>query len=470
MTTTKPPLPPILKKSNSSSHGETQKTTRLLLTGLGGKSVTRKPSNPPTPVPPSRPVAFDEQLQCPTASNSGTRPSQKKTFTVASKAKTSKRRPVLMRRKSSQQSSIPTTRAQSPQFQSPPSDHNALDMSIVQEVEIEGETVKDPPDGIVHPHDLLAHKPPTLTHNTEPPRANIYTTHLFSSPTMPAPAPDPSAGPAPEPASDTEVEENPQLPPALLADLKALLHKNTPLPPLRPRSSPPLVGFFSATACRYYDVRNVSQENYEQPKPVPALVDRDFRARFAEQKRLADEYYAQYYRQQELEQEQQVRPPHDNVITDSSLAPDPFVSNSTEAAVEPRAPTRTGTAETVSPSKSRFGDSHPHFHSASTIATSILASGSGGPHPHLGNQAIFSSGSDTGPLSPPPQTGAATAVPVPIQGPGGNPFLQSSALSVPRGPSGLSLLLEQERIMGQETGMAMGDDYLNPEDLESEEP
>lgn len=302
---------------------------------------------------------------------------------------------------------------------------------------------------------------------------------------MPAPAPDPSAGPAPEPAADTDIEEDPQLPPALLADLKALLHKNTPLPPLRPRSSPPLVGFFSATACRYYDVRNVSQENYEQPKPVSPLVDRDFRARFAEQKRLADEYYAQYYRQKELE-EQQMPPLHDNVNadvivnTDPSLASGLFISHSTEAETEPRAPTRTGTAETTrtgtaettSPSKSRFGDSHPKSHGASTIATSILASGSGGPHPHLGNQDMFSSGSDTEPLSPPPQTGSASAmaVPVPMQAPGGNLFLQSSALSAPRGPSGLSLLLEQSRSVGQETGIATGDEYLNTEDLENEEP
>lgn len=451
-TTTKP-LPPILKKSNSSPHGETQKTTRLLLTGLGGKSVTRKPSNPPTPIPPSRPAAFDEQVQgttttittTPPPPNSGARPSQKKTFTVASKAKGSKRRPVLMRRKSSQQSSILTPHANSPHFQSPPSDDKASDMSIVQEAEIYEEAVEDSPD--------------------EPTIASAP----FSSPTMPAPAPDPSAGPAPDPAPDTDVEENPQLPPALLADLKALLHKNTPLPPLRPRSSPPLVGFFSATACRYYDVRNVSQENYEQPKPVSALVDRDFRARFAEQKRLADEYYAQYYRQNELG-EQQMPPSHDNVNTDPNLASDLSIPHTTEADTEPRVPTRTGTAETDSPSKSPFSNSHPQSHGASTIATSILASGSGGPHQHLGNQGMFSSGSDGEPLSPPPQAGSAMAVPVPMQAPGGTPFLQSSALSVPRGPSGLSLLIEQSRSMGQETGMAMRDEYFNIEDHENEEP
>ncbi|PLB45899.1 hypothetical protein P170DRAFT_364881 [Aspergillus steynii IBT 23096] len=87
-----PMPPPILKKSNT-SHGETQKTTRLLLTGVGGQSITRKPSTPPTPVPP---------------------PSRKAYF-VAGKAKSNKRRPVLMRRKSSQTSSGASTRTHSPQ-------------------------------------------------------------------------------------------------------------------------------------------------------------------------------------------------------------------------------------------------------------------------------------------------------------------------------------------------------------------
>jgi hypothetical protein len=104
-STSKSPLHPILKKSNSSSHGETQKTTRLLLTGLGGQSVTRKPSNPLTPIPPSRPIMFGEQVN---------RQGQKKAFVVPSKAKGAKRRPVLMRRKSSQQSSACSTRAHSP--------------------------------------------------------------------------------------------------------------------------------------------------------------------------------------------------------------------------------------------------------------------------------------------------------------------------------------------------------------------
>lgn len=83
---------------------------------------------------------------------------------------------------------------------------------------------------------------------------------------------------------------------------------------------------------------------------------------------------------------------------------------------------------------------------------------------------MFSSGSDGEPLSPPPQAGSAMAVPVPMQAPGGTPFLQSSALSVPRGPSGLSLLIEQSRSMGQETGMAMRDEYFNIDDHENEEP
>ncbi|KAI9045330.1 GATA-like domain-containing protein [Aspergillus affinis] len=87
------PMPPPILKKSSTSHGETQKTTRLLLTGIGGQSITRKPSTPPAPVPPPN----------------------RKAYFVASKGKTTKRRPVLMRRKSSQTSSGTTTRAHSPQ-------------------------------------------------------------------------------------------------------------------------------------------------------------------------------------------------------------------------------------------------------------------------------------------------------------------------------------------------------------------
>ncbi|RAH80456.1 hypothetical protein BO86DRAFT_380367 [Aspergillus japonicus CBS 114.51] len=90
------PLPPILKKPSSShsSHGETHKTTRILLTGLDGQSTTRKPSNTPTPIP-TTPLIVPEPA---------TRAPPKKAFVVAAKARGAKRRPVIMRRKSSQHS------------------------------------------------------------------------------------------------------------------------------------------------------------------------------------------------------------------------------------------------------------------------------------------------------------------------------------------------------------------------------
>ncbi|RAL12685.1 uncharacterized protein BO97DRAFT_52061 [Aspergillus homomorphus CBS 101889] len=89
------PLPPILKKPSSShSHGENHKTTRILLTAPDGQSTTRKPSNTPTPIPPTPLIVPEPASRVP----------QKKTFAVTAKARGAKRRPVIMRRKSSQHS------------------------------------------------------------------------------------------------------------------------------------------------------------------------------------------------------------------------------------------------------------------------------------------------------------------------------------------------------------------------------
>ncbi|KAL4947317.1 hypothetical protein BDW69DRAFT_119017 [Aspergillus filifer] len=453
-TTTKPPLQPILKKSNSSSHGETQKTTRLLLTGLGGQSVTRKPSNPPTPIPPSKPVTFGEQQ--------ASRPSQKKGFAVASKAKSAKRRPVMMRRKSSQQSSVSSTRNHSPQFSPPVT--GPLEVPLVQENEIDEEAVEDSPD--------------------EPLVSPKMANPLSNPPTISDPTPDP----APKPIATASEPTNPQrtadeqttpLPPAFVDDLKDLLHKSTPLPTspsgpsLRQRSSQPsqpTVGFFSATACRHFDIRYLKEENYEEQPSTSSLVDRDFRAKFTEQKKAAEEWY-QRYREQFHEQGQSGsgggaagvnnrRGSGTEARRDSGLSgniPPSRLLEAPEPEEEQRPGTGTGTEETASPTKSRYGDSHrshSQSHGASTIATSILTSPGSrslGGDVDLEYQNPFSSGEESA-LSPgfqyqsqpQPGTSSPMAVPVPGTAPA-NPFLQTSTLSVPRGPSGLSLLISQSR-------------------------
>lgn len=122
-TNTRSPLPPILKKPKSINGNESsQKKARLLLTGLGGQHVTRKPSNPLTPISPPPFAAVSNSGDADTTSttstsntntntpsmNTSTRSQhqhQKRPYFVASK--TSKRRPVLVRRKSSQ-TSVPS--------------------------------------------------------------------------------------------------------------------------------------------------------------------------------------------------------------------------------------------------------------------------------------------------------------------------------------------------------------------------
>lgn len=109
------PLPPILKKPNSThTNDSSQKKARLLLTGLGGHNITRQPSNPLTPVSPPPFAVSGEQGEGEGGGGGGgdnitvTRPPhhpQKRPYFVAGKA--GKRRPVLVRRKSSQ-TSVPT--------------------------------------------------------------------------------------------------------------------------------------------------------------------------------------------------------------------------------------------------------------------------------------------------------------------------------------------------------------------------
>ncbi|KAL5334348.1 hypothetical protein BJX70DRAFT_19385 [Aspergillus crustosus] len=442
-STTKQPLPPILKKSNSSSHGgEVQKTTRLLLTGLSGESVTRKPSNPPTPIPPSRPVGFGEQSD---------RQPQKKNFAVASKGKGPKRRPVLMRRKSSHQSSVPSTRAPSPQA-SPAL--KPLNISAVQENDLDEIEVDD------------TLEPPT-TPTTETPKT------VIPPPPIPPPAPDPNEDP-----NDFHLIEdfdpNPVLPETFLHELKYIMHKNTPLPPLRPHCSPPLVGFFSSTACRHYDVRHLSAENYAQPNKSK-LVGEGFRGKFAEQMRIAEEEYREWVRIQmeiQMQMEQQLQMQNAEAregeeeaegglpgFASASASEQPRVLETEADAdaqgysdIDSPAVTAITTAGMVSPS--RLGGSYPLSPGvASPIATSIIAPGS-----NDGTEAFslvdVNVDVDT--------TGISVPVPVPMPG---NSFLHTPAGLSVRGPSGISLLVEQARSLNTESDIDEGEEWSDEEGI-----
>ncbi|KAI9372554.1 hypothetical protein BJX61DRAFT_542574 [Aspergillus egyptiacus] len=428
-STSKSPLPPILKKSNSSSHGETHKTTRLLLTGLGGESVTRKPSNPPTPVPPSRPVLLGEQ--------SSSRQSQKKAIVVPkAKTKSTKRRPVLMRRKSSQQSSVSSTRAHSPQ--SPPS-VSPLNKDQGPELpeyanEANESAIEDPPD----------EQTPTPTPTPPPdfPKIKIPTTKDSYTQTH-------------NEDTDTDSEHEPPPPlPAFLADIKHILHKPpTPLPPLKPRNPKPLVGFFSSTAVRRWDVRHLYEENYAEEQPSNStLVSKDFRARFAEQKRLAEEYALQMMSADAIrnngngsanananaDQEERVQASETATTTKTMR-----VGEGEGEDGESGTATTMGTQVTVSPS--RFGDSQG---AASTVATSVMQSegwiddGADAEAEADADASVdVDVDADAEELSL-DHAGASGGVPVPA---GNNASFLHPPLSLPHGPSQLSLLIEHSR-------------------------
>lgn len=122
------PLPPILKKPNSSSQGDLHsKTTRLLLTDPEGQNFTRNPSNPPTPVPSSVPFMGG-------AAAGGGEPvnKQKKTaFMTNTTTKNTRRRPAVMRRKSARSGTAAHTH--SPEHPSPLSSELWVDMPDEEE-------------------------------------------------------------------------------------------------------------------------------------------------------------------------------------------------------------------------------------------------------------------------------------------------------------------------------------------------
>ncbi|KAE8147880.1 hypothetical protein BDV25DRAFT_159384 [Aspergillus avenaceus] len=226
------PLHPILKKSSVPS-GEPHKTTRLLLTGLEGQSITRNPSNPPTPVPPSQPTMLDFN-----------RPAPKKTVFVAGKAKSIKRRPVIMRRKSSQTYSTGGIRAQSPQQMSKPLGTKTQLISRKQDDSSDSETEAIHIEHVV-PHD----------------------------------------------AGDDDTDKPPELPAAFLSNLKGILtEKRTP--PQSAKSTPPKWGFVTTDDWTHYDVRYLSPENYKEQPSSASLVDSGFRSRFTEQVDIQKEYLA----------------------------------------------------------------------------------------------------------------------------------------------------------------------------------
>ncbi|GES64257.1 hypothetical protein ATEIFO6365_0008032700 [Aspergillus terreus] len=246
-TSSHAPLHPILKKSSTS--GESQKTTRLLLTGQEGQSITRKPDNPPTPVPPPLFTAATQN-----------RPTPKKSHCVPPKARNIKRRPVVMRRKSSQNSAA-STRNHSPQLspltgESPP--------PFQGQTSVFEEPVEE-----------------TLIPTPEPAPAEVL-----------IPAISTAAEINPPVEADDDLDNKPiQLPPTFLSELKTILRKKKSSPPHSAKCTPSKWGFVTTDDWTHYDVRYVCPENYEQPS-AQSLIDKGFRSRFSERLHQEQEFYS----------------------------------------------------------------------------------------------------------------------------------------------------------------------------------
>jgi hypothetical protein len=198
-------------------------------------------------------------------------------------------------------------------------------------------------------------------------------------------------------------------------------------------------------ACRSFDVRHLSEENYEPPSSY-TLVEKDFRTRFAEQKRIAEEYW-QVQMSKSLGEGSSGAAGFDGV--DPSTTGDNNDAGKTGGAFsghDPALPTSTtlgtgtGTAETVSPS--RFGDSQSQGIPtvASSMGTSLL----------VGNSHSHSPGMDTDSFS---LVEGPTATAMSYQTP--------LALSLPQGPSQISLMVQEsrrQRLSGSEIEDGLGDE------------
>ena len=143
------PLPSILKKrsnddkpSQPQQQEEQQKVTRLLLTSPGGRSITRKPSNPPTPALGRDGDTVDNHKD------------QKKSYFASGKKATSKRR------------------HKAPGRRSPQSLHNSFTCSesepvIVNNTRLDQELNKFWAES--SPHDEVTSEPPTVYPDEKPP-------------------------------------------------------------------------------------------------------------------------------------------------------------------------------------------------------------------------------------------------------------------------------------------------------------
>jgi hypothetical protein len=180
-------------------------------------------------------------------------------------------------------------------------------------------------------------------------------------------------------------------------------------------------------ACRSFDVRHLSEENYEPPSSY-TLVEKDFRTRFAEQKRIAEEYWQMQMSKSLGESSSGAEAFTTGDINDAAKTGGAF------SGLEPALPTSTTlgtgtgtgteTAETVSPS--RFGDSQSQGIPtvASSMGTSLL----------VGNSHSHSPGMDTDSFS---LVEGPTATAMSYQTP--------LALSLPQGPSQISLMVQESR-------------------------